>query len=245
MAKKPHEPKRLQQIVAALRDYYGKPDPPVTADPFELILFENIAYLVSDERRLQAFQALRDRVGLRPIDILSAPHDALLDATRLGGMHPEQRVERLKTIAQTALQEFAGDLQAVIDKPLRTAKRALMMFPAIGEPGAEKIVLFARAHKVLALESNGLRSLLRLGFGEEQKSYASTYRSVREACEEGWLDEFDWLIAAHQLLRTHGQRTCKNTEPLCAGCPVRLACRYYDQRVKRKGRRDADLEINL
>jgi endonuclease-3 len=245
MAKSQPERRKLQQIVAALRDYYGKPASPVTTDPLELILIENIAYLVSDERRLQAFEMLRDRIGLRPIDILAAPHEALLDVTRLGGMHPEQRVERLKAIAQTALQEFGGDLEAVMEKPLKAAKRALMNFPAIGEPGAEKIALFSRAHKVLALESNGLRSLLRIGFGEERKSYASTYRSVREACEDQVVDDFDWLIAAHQLLRIHGQRTCKNTEPLCAGCPVRQSCLYYGQQVKRKLRSDTGRDLNL
>jgi endonuclease III len=244
MPKKPPERRKLQQVVAALRDYYGEPDSPATVDPFELIVFENIAYLVSDERRLQAFEALRDRVGLRPIDILSASHEALLDVTRLGGMHPEQRVERLKKIAQTALQELGGDLRAAIDKPLKTAKRALMKFPAIGEPGAEKIALFSRAHKVLALESNGLRSLLRIGFGEERKSYASTYRSVRDACEDQVVDDFDWLIAAHQLLRTHGQRTCKNTEPLCTVCSVRQSCEYYGQQVRRKARPDSDRDLN-
>ena len=35
-----------------------------------------------------------------------------------------------------------------------------------------------------ALESNGLRVLVRLGFGEDRKSYAATYKSVREATLE-------------------------------------------------------------
>ena len=51
-----------------------------------------------------------------------------------------------------------------------------MQFPMIGEPGAEKILLFSGVLAVLALDSNGVRVLVRLGVGEERKSYAATYK---------------------------------------------------------------------
>jgi hypothetical protein len=41
----------LQKIIPQLSAHYGPPRRPISTDPFELILFENIAYLVSDERR--------------------------------------------------------------------------------------------------------------------------------------------------------------------------------------------------
>jgi endonuclease-3 len=50
------------------------------------------------------------------------------------------------------------------------AKKLLMRFPMIGEPGAEKILLFCGALAVLALESNGLRVLVRVGVAEERKT---------------------------------------------------------------------------
>src|ERR1039458_5911517 len=59
-----------------------------------------------------------------------------------------------------------------------------MQFPMIGEPGAEKILMFSGVLGVLALESNGLRALVRLGFGEDRKSYSATYKSVREVTLE-------------------------------------------------------------
>ena len=55
-----------------------------------------------------------------------------------------------------------------------------MQFPMIGEPGAEKILLFCGLLNVLALESNGLRVLTRLGCGEERKELCRGYKSVRE-----------------------------------------------------------------
>jgi endonuclease III len=103
----------------------------------------------------------------------------------------------------------------------------LRQFPGIGEPGAEKILLFSRKQAVLALDSNGLRVLLRVGFGAESKSYQATYRAVQVAAQLSSPQEFDWLIETHQLLRHHGQRLCKRTSPNCPVCPLQATCQYY------------------
>ena len=50
----------------------GPPNPPYVTDPFEMMLFENVVYLVSDEYRVTAFENLRNVIGLRPVDILTA-----------------------------------------------------------------------------------------------------------------------------------------------------------------------------
>src|SRR5437762_12275858 len=174
----------LQKIVSQLAKHYGKPKPLITTDPFELILLESIAYLVSDERREEAFAMLRKYAGTIPHEILAASHDDILKATRLGGMHPEQRVSRLREIALIAMNEFEADLNPALKLPLPKAKQALRKFPSIGEPSAERILLFTRSYPILGLESNGLRVLLRLGFGEEKKNYSATYRLVQDAIND-------------------------------------------------------------
>lgn len=223
----PKSRKSLQEIIAKLESFYGKPHPPKTTDPFEMILLENVAYLVGDEQRSEAFDALADRVGLSPVDIVTAPEEKLLEVARLGGMLPASRVEKLRRVADIALQEFEGDLESILALPAPKAKRALKKFPGIGDPGAEKILLFTRTQPLLALESNGLRAMMRVGYGEEQKTYSATYRSVQEAVEPELKNDFDWLIEAHQLLRRHGQELCKRSEPRCAECPLKLDCRFY------------------
>jgi len=217
----------LPKIVSQLAAHYGNPEPPITTDPFELILLENIAYLVSDDRRAQAFNTLRQHAGTKPHEILAASHDEILQATKLGGMHPEQRVARLKEIALIALNEFGGDLKQVLKLPLPKAKQALRKFSSIGEPSAEKILLFTRAYPVLGLDSNGLRVLVRLGFGEEKKNYTATYRAIQEAIKDQLKDDYYWLIAAHSLLRQHGKELCRTSAPLCEKCPVRKSCAYF------------------
>jgi endonuclease-3 len=149
-------------------------------------------------------------------------------------MLPSARVEKLRRIAQIALQEFDGELDKVLEQSLARARKSLKKFPGIGDPGAEKILLFSKTHSILALDSNGLRVLLRIGYGEEQKSYAATYRSAQEAVKDEMKKDCDWLIGAHQLLRRHGQQLCKTATPLCARCPVRTNCRYYEETGSRR-----------
>src|SRR5256714_14474377 len=219
--------KTLSKLIARLAKFYGKPKPPITTGPFELILFESVAYLVSDERRADAFELLRKTVGTKPHQILSAANNALLKVTELGGMHPEKRAARLREIALIAMNEFGGDLSEALQLPLPKAKKALQKFPSIGEPSAEKFLLFTRSYPVLGLDSNGLRVLLRLGFGEEKKNYSASYRSVQEAIKDQLTDDYDWLIDAHLLLRQHGKELCKTNRPLCEECPVKKSCAYY------------------
>ncbi len=82
--------------------------------------------------------------------------------------------------AELAMEEFGGDFASVLRLPPQKAKKLWMRLPMIGEPGAEKILMFWSVLSVSALESNGLRALVRLGFGIEAKSYSATYKSVRE-----------------------------------------------------------------
>ena len=229
MKSMPRSPKLLP-IIASLTKYYGAPPSPLTADPFEVILLENVAYLVTDERREAAFAALRKRAGTKPHQVLAASPESLMEVASLGGIHPEQRASRLREIALIAMGEYGGRLQDVLSLPPAKAKQALRKFPGIGEPGAEKVLLFARAYQFLALDSNGLRVLLRVGFGEEKKNYTGSYRTVREAVKDQLPDDYDWLISAHLLLRQHGKVLCKTTKPLCEKCPVRKACDYFLKR---------------
>lgn len=217
----------LARVLTALEKFYGRPKPPKIRDPLELILWENVAYLVDDEKRAAAFATLKKKVGTRARQILDASPQDLLEVTKLGGMVPEVRALRLRQIAELAHWVFKDDLKSVLKKPLTQAKKDLKRFPSVGDPGAEKILMFTRSHPLLALESNGLRVLLRLGFAEEKKSYSASYRGVQEALKNQLPSGYAALIAAYQLLRRHGQELCKRSQPLCESCPLQSICRYF------------------
>jgi endonuclease III len=215
----------FSKLVDKLQQHYGPPAPLPSTEPLELIIWENIAYLASDKRRAEAFAALKQTIGTRPEQILAAPHSALATIGQ-AGILPDVSAEKLLTIAKIAYEEFDSDLRAVLKKPLPQAKTALKRFPGIGDPVAEKILLFTRSYPVFSLDSNGLRVLCRMGFADEQKNYSATYRLVQDAIREQLPRDFDSLIRSHQLLRQHGQELCKRSKPQCAECHLRNACAY-------------------
>jgi endonuclease III len=227
----PPRPTRLARTLGTLERLYGKQKPPPARGALELVLWENVAYLVSDEQREKAFAALKKHVGTKASKILAAPYETLLGIASTGGMHPERRVEKWIAIAETVVRDHDGNLGGVLELPLAAALRALQVFPGIGRPGAEKILLFSGAHALPALESNALRALVRLGFAAEEKSYDKTYRAVQTAIASELPATVPAWTRAHLLLRRHGQELCKNSAPLCDECPLADGCAYYARKA--------------
>ena len=218
----------LGSAITRLRKYYGSPVRPPTRDPFELILLENVAYLASPAQRREAFEELERTVGTSPAAILAATPKALESVTARGILKGTSAA-KLRDCARTAVEDFDGDVESQLGDSLPAAKRALRRFPGIGEPGAEKILLFTGRQALLAPDSNGLRVLVRLGLVREHKSYSSTYAGSREAAK-ALPARPRVLQEAHLLLQQHGQTLCKRTAPLCDSCPLATGC-AYGQRV--------------
>jgi endonuclease III len=214
----------LATIVAKLEAHHGARPAPPARDPFALVCWENVAYLADDEKRAKAFARLKAKTGLSPKRILEAAPGVIEACCAAPGRMAAGQADKLRAGAEIAVREFDGDLGAVLDLPPAAAIRALKKFPSIGEPGAQKILLFAGRPQGLALESNGLRALTRLGFGKEDQNYARMYKSVQEAVAPELSKSAAWLQKAHLLLRTHGQAPCTRSKPDCPSCPFEARC---------------------
>jgi endonuclease-3 len=218
------EPLTLPEAVRRLRGHYGPPEGPPTADPFELVLLENVAYLASSAKRRQALLQLRETIGTSPEALLAAPPGALESVTAQGILKGLS-ADKLRACAEIVLDRFEGDLEAALAGSVEKTKKVLRTFPGIGEPGAEKILLFSGRHPFLAPESNGLRVLVRLGLVREEGSYANTYAASRRAAED-LPAKIEARQEAHLLLQQHGQTLCKRNDPRCDLCPLALDCAY-------------------
>ena len=220
----------FKKLIARLKRYYGEPKPPPARGPFELVMWENACYLLPDDLRAEVFEGLRTQVGLEAESILKANGETLLALAKRGGMRPETRVLRWQEIARITARQYGGDLDQILEEPYENAKRALKQFPTIGDPGAEKILMFCGVSHGLPLESNGLRVLTRLGYGRVQKNYGATYRSVQEALQNELPRDPVALGRAHLLLREHGKALCKTNGPLCRVCPLADLCAFPKKR---------------
>ena len=231
----------LANTVRELRQHYGSPEQPPSSDPFELVLWENVAYLTTPERRHEAFDLLKRTIGTRPAAILAASQ-AELEAVTGHGILASKFADKLRACARIAHEKFGGDVSRAARLPLPDAKKAMESFPGIGEPGAEKILLFSGHYTLLAPESNGLRVLVRLGLVAGGASYAKTYAAANAMSRDSGV-RGRALENAHLLLQLHGQTLCKRERPHCDECPLAVQCPYAraqeatPPRAKRRGRR--------
>jgi endonuclease-3 len=218
-------PGSLKAAIAKLARLYPTGAP--LTDPLAILVWENIGYLIDDARRAELFAEFARKIGLTAPRIANAPMPILTDIARRGGMHPQKRAERLVEIGRLAIQECDGDVVGALrDLPLPKARALLKKFPSVGDPGADRILLFAGIAPRPCLESNGLRAMVRLGFCAEGKSYAQTYKNaVTVLAKDGSADP-EWLMRAWLVLREHGKALCKRSAPLCEPCPLDPVCAH-------------------
>jgi endonuclease III len=205
----------------------------LSRDPFQLILHEQVAYLVDDACRLAAFRRLEREVGLTPDVILAGPPARLRAIARSGGaIGAALRARRLVQSARLVHERWGGRLRAALALPYPQARRELARFAMIGPPGADRILLASGAYPVLPLDSNGLRVLLRLGVAREGRGYAATYALVQAAAAEQVPERRAPRWAAYALLRRHGQEVCRRSAPRCADCALLARCPHGQTVVK-------------
>ncbi len=213
------------ETVAKLAARYGDVALPEPRDPFEAIVWENAGYLVDDARRADVFRRLRETIGLTPPALLAAGPKRVEDALVGGGMEPARRAAKLLRSAELVLEAADGDLLGTLRSlDERKARALLKRFPGIADPGADKLMLLAGLSEAPALDSNGLRVLVRLGAIEDKKSYQTTYKLGVTYLRDNGIASTGASLRAFALLRHHGRELCKRSVPLCAPCPLRSGC---------------------
>ncbi len=230
----------LAKILDQIEKHYGVQKAVGPSDPYEMILFVNCGYPATDTSCTKAYEALKAKVGTKPGKILAAPKAKLANLMQFGGAAPELRADRLKLIAKIVNEEFGGDLKwgleklmkdekTAAEKRLRRVKSALKEFPVVGEPGADKILLFSGMAPVAAVPSACTGVPQRIFFGHEDKNYAKGYRAAQEAMAAEVRANFAARQRAYLLLKKHGQEICKRTKPKCEICPIRGTCAYFEE----------------
>lgn len=233
--------KKLTQILDVLKDLYGPQKLAGPRDPYEMIVFLNSGYPASDAKCAKGFEALKREIGEQPKKILAVSKAKLAKVMRPNVILPGLCAERLKEIAGRVSNEFKGDLTAALkqrlreakepEKGLKAAKKVLQEFPVIGEPSAEKILLFSRLVPVAAVPSAFVDVPIRLFRGEPGKNYAADYKTAREILDSGLPRTFDARQQAYLLMKKHGQEICKRTKPKCEVCPLTERCAYLQAKA--------------
>ena len=217
----------VPEILNRLGAFYGEQETRWPSDPYLFLLWWYCGYPASDASCGKGWKELIDRIGTEPDAILAAHPAKLAAALRPGGMLPELRAERMKEVTARIKHEFDGDLRAsFVGSSMTKVREVLKTFPSIADPGADRILLFARIQPVAAVPSNCTGVLGRIRNGHDEKNYKDSYREAQRMINSEVPATFEARIRAYLLLKRHGQELCKRTKPKCEICPVRGVCAF-------------------
>jgi len=216
----------IPRLLDKLETQYGKQQAFAPTDPFEFLVWWHCGYPASEDRCSKGWESLTSCIGIKPEELLSAKTSRLVLALKTGGMVPDLRAARLREIAKRTQNEFAGDLRSALTRldPVQ-ARKALKSFPGIGNPGADRIMLFGRLAPTAAVPSSSPHVLMRVQTGRESEKYTTNYASAQRILEALPV-RFDTRIRAYLLLNRHAQQLCKRTNPDCGHCPLADSCAY-------------------
>jgi len=219
-------PISVPDLLDKLEVLYGKQSPYWPTYPYEFLIWWHCGYPQSDDRCAKGWAALTAKVSIAPEALLGALPQKLSSALKEGGMVPELRALRLKEIAMRVQDQFGNDLLGALRGPIAQSRKLLKQFPNIGDPGADRILLFAGIAPIPAVPSNNVSVLVRVLYGREHENYNLNYRESQQAIEQAIPADLKARSRAYLLLKRHGQELCKRTKPKCEKCPVRLNCAY-------------------
>lgn len=209
-----------------LESFYGTLHATAPTDPYEFLIWWQCGYPPSEERCAKGWQALVGQIGIAPKRLASISPAKLAAALTAGGIVPAVRAERLKEIAKRVGEDHAGDLRASLARlSAAQARKLLKTFPGIGNPGADRILLFAGIEPVAAVPSACPHVLVRVAHGSEGDKYAATYAAAQQL-QNALPATFEARIRGYLLLSRHGRELCKRTNPACPRCPLRSMCAF-------------------
>jgi endonuclease III len=218
----------LGQILDALEAFHGVQAPPAPTEPYLFLVWWQCGYPPSEERCTQGWKSLNAEIGVTPDDLLSVRSAKLARVLKAGGMVPELRARRLREIARRIRTVFSGDLRAGLRAlPLAEARAALRKFPGIGNPGADRILLFGDIVPVAAVPSSCPHVPVRIGSGREPTAYTAVYTEAQRSLEAHLPGTAAARTRAYLLLQRHGRALCKRTNPKCSACPVAPDCAFF------------------
>jgi len=218
----------LAGILDTLESFYGEQLPGSPTEPYLFLIWWQCGYPPSEERCNRGWEALTAATGVSAAELAAARSATLVRALKAGGMVPELRAARVKSIARSVLEDYAGDLRAALAAlPGAEARKRLRKFPGIGAPGADRILLFGGLEPVAAVPSSSPYVLVRIESGREGAKYTATYATAQQLIEAQLPATLAARGRAYLLLQRHARELCKARNPKCGECPISGSCRYF------------------
>lgn len=193
-------------------------------DPFKLLIATILSQNTNDKNSIRAYDRLEEKIGIYPHKLARADIKDIEGAIRIGGLY-RQKARAIKEISRIILDNYEGDLNHILKKPIEDARRTLLSLPKIGYKTADVLLLFSAGKSVFPIDTHITRISKRLGIVNER----ARYEEIRLKWQEILKPEHYELI--HLLLIKLGREICKPRKPSCEKCPIKEVCKYYSNQA--------------
>jgi endonuclease-3 related protein len=192
---------------------------PGASDPFEVVVGAVLTQSVAWRNVERALDNLRAAGLLSPRALLDLDEAALAAVIRPAGYHTV-KARRLRAVARLVVDDFGGDLDALLTLPLPALRQTLLDTYGIGEETADDIIVYAARRPSFVVDAYTRRLFGRLG----QRPPGDTYADWQAYLERPLPPDAALFGELHALIVQHGKERCTKRAPRCPGCPLLAGC---------------------
>ncbi|MHA1784327.1 MAG: endonuclease III domain-containing protein [Candidatus Helarchaeota archaeon] len=189
-------------------------------DPFESLILTILSQNTNDNNRDHGWERLVKKFKkITPEVLANADVLDIEEAIKVAGLQKVKSI-RIKNVSSLILNEFNGDMNLILKRPLKEARRTLLDIKGIGFKTADILLLFYSNYLTLPIDTHITRLSKRMGFADEKDKYETIRKKLQSVIPRN----LDHYIKSHLYIIELGRQYCKAGRPLCEKCPISKEC---------------------
>ena len=217
---------RAQQILEALRQRLSIRDEDFAAlciakesyDPFRVLVVTILSQNCTDIAALRAYRTLDQQVGVNAFTLSRTRPREIAKAIHAAGLH-KQKAKGLMRLSRILVENYSGNLNRVLNRPLNQARTLLQELPQVG-PKTADVLLSVWGRPTISVDTHVNRVSKRLGLVRQKAGYEEIRATLMK------LYRPENYRSVPLLFMAHGRKLCKAPKPRCFECPIEKMCPY-------------------
>lgn len=210
---------KYQQIAPHLEARYGRKEAK-RHDGMDELVSCILSQSTTDANRDRAFDALK-RMYPRWEDVHHAPLDELIETIKPAGLASSKGPNIQASLAKIFEERGEYNIDFLEALPVAEAKAWLQKLPGVGPKTAAIVLCFGYNKAAFPVDTHVHRVGKRIGFLPQNVSANLAHDHMEAIVPE---NEY---YAFHLQLIYHGRDLCDARKPICAECPIKEYCDYY------------------
>lgn len=185
-------------------------------DPFQVLVATVLSQNTNWKNTEKAYNSLIEELPNLE-KIYHADLSKIRNLIRPAGLY-NNKSRVLKELSRIIQEDYGGDLNQILEKPVKKAREELKSLPGVGPKTADCVLLFAKERDILPVDTHIARISKRMGLAGFEDAPEEIRDKVAPLIPRGRRGE------AHVLLIELGRRYCKARNPNHGDCPVKDIC---------------------